>query len=150
MFGGGPDIVGLVDRWRPEKWYRSEKKFENDLADYLRQNTGQQTTVRTQGRSNIDILVNDQIGVELKRKLTPSKVDRLMGQLGRYEFSTVIVPVCGASENAWEDLVQRTQQETGMGFGQQQEIIPIRKEKNDPTNGGSGNQGLFGLDDGFL
>jgi len=150
MFGGGPDIVGLVEQWQPEKWYQSEKKFENDLAEYLRQNTGRQTKVRTQGRSNIDILVNDQIGIELKRKLTPSKVDRLMGQLGRYEFTTAIVPVCGTSENAWEELVQRTQQGPGMGFDQQQEIIPIRKERNDPNPRGRGNQDPFGLGDGFL
>ena len=150
MFGGGPDIVGLVDQWRPKKWYQSEKKFENDLAEYLRENTGRQTKVRTQGRSNIDILVNDQIGIELKRKLTPSKVDRLMGQLGRYEFATAIVPVCGTSENAWEELVQRTQQGPGMGFGQQQEIIPIRKEKNDSNSGNRGNQDPFGLSDGLL
>ena len=150
MLGGGPNIVGLVEQWRPEKWYRSEKKFEEDLADYLRKNTGRQTKVRTQGRSNIDILVNDHIGIELKRKLTPSKVDRLMGQLGRYEFSTAIVPVCGATENAWEDLVEGTRQGHGMEFGQQQEVIPIRKEKNDPQRNHRGGQDSFGLGEGFF
>ena len=150
MFGGGvlggPDIVGLVEQWRPEKWYRSEKKFEADLADYLRENTGRGTTVRTQSRNNnIDIRVGDAVGIELKRKLTPSKVDRLIGQLDRYDFPTVIIAVCGSSDNAWEDLRERTRRGSGIGVGQQQEVIPIRKEKNDRATHRDDDQDLFGL-----
>lgn len=143
---GGPDIAGLVEQWRPEKWYRSEKKFEDDLAGYLRENTGRGTTVRTQSRNNnIDIRVGDAVGIELKRKLTPSKVDRLIGQLDRYDFPTVIIAVCGSSDNAWEDLRERTRRGPGMGFGQQQEVIPIRKEKNDRATGRDDGQDPFGL-----
>lgn len=153
MFGGfgGSDIVGIVDDWHPEKWYRSEKKFEDDLAAYLRDRVRRDTTVRTQSRrQNIDIRVGDSVGIELKRKLTPSKVDRLIGQLDRYDFPTVLVVVCGSSDNAWEDLRERIPRNDEFGFEQQQEVIPIRKEKNDRRSAQSQQDYPFGLGGGGL
>lgn len=152
MFGGfgGPDVVGLVDRWQPEKWYRSEKKFEDDLAAYLRDNTGRDTTVRTQARrQNIDIRVGDSVGIELKRKLTPSKVDRLIGQLDRYDFPTIIVVACGSSDNAWEDLRERIPRGDQFGFDSQ-EVIPIRKEKSDRRSNRGRQDDPYGMDGGLF
>lgn len=153
MMFGGPSIVELVEHWQPARWYRHEKKFEKDLAEFLREELPD-TTVRTQGRQRIDIRVGEELGIELKRKLTPTKVDRLIGQLERYEFPRILVVVCGSSENAWEILQEQTHKYRG-GFGEKR-VATLRKEKEDLRSSsaeeeqdllGSGgrSEGLFGL-----
>lgn len=149
----GPDVPGLVDAWQPASWYGHEKKFENDLAKFLRSQLDG-TTVRTQGRQRIDIRVGQDVGIELKRDLTPSKVDRLMGQLDKYDYPDLLVVVCGSSENAWEDLQERVRKYQDP-FGSKQ-VMLFRKEEEDlrsqtsaeagiNQHGGGQPEGLFGF-----
>lgn len=83
--------------------------------------------------------------MSLRRNLTPSKVDRLIGQLDQYNSPTIIIAVCGLSDNAWEDLRERTRRDSGIGVEQQQKVIPIRKEKNDRATRRDDDQDPFGL-----
>lgn len=85
MIGGDhqtfQQVVDAMERWIPEKKYRRETKFRDDLQDYLdaQLNSGgggvlgggmsQQDHVVSveHGKVNADVCVNDQIGIELKR-----------------------------------------------------------------------------------
>jgi len=143
---GGNDVVGLIERWQPEKWYRSEKKFQEDLANYLRNNvgsnqgfgmsSGEKPAVRTETRNNkADIRVGKNTAIEMKRKLeSTSKLDRCVRQVERYSesFGQVIVVVCGASDNMWEELRESINDKFGQPsmMGNQTQVTPIRKEKS--------------------
>lgn len=144
--------MDVVDRWFPDDWYRREKRFEEDLAKFLRENLSD-TTVRTQGRQRIDIRVGEDTGIELKRDLTPTKVDRLIGQIERYDFHRILVVVCGSSENAWELLREQVRRYDGFAGGKR--VLIFRKEEEDllakgtaddsSFDEGVGSEGLFGL-----
>lgn len=145
MLFGGPSVVELVERWQPDRWYRHEKRFEKDLAGFLREHLPD-THVRTQGRLRVDIQVGDQVAIELKRKLTTTKARRLVGQIKDYshEFSTVLAVVCGADDNAWTDFERLTQEFDG-GFGPAR-LHRIRKRRGGNANERTGSEGdLFGV-----
>lgn len=167
MIGGGlgNEVLQYIEEWIPERSYRSEKKFQNDLQDYLDQRLnesggmgiglgggGGSVPVRKEyGQANADVAVDDEVGIELKRNLTNSNIDRLAGQIRKYkkEFPVVIVVACGIKDmGRWREL-QADYEGSGMGIGMNQsEVHFIYKKKEhfgkDPSEIGDDSFGFGG------
>lgn len=163
MVGGGlsQEVIGYVEEWIPERRYRTETKFQNDLQSYLDyrlneaggQGLGgrQQIPVKREyGQVNADVAVGNDIGIELKRDFTNSKKHRLSGQITDYrkEFPCVIVAACGISDmDGWRELENEYGGMGGLGMNQSQvHFIHKRKEYfgKDPSEIRRDNDGLFG------
>jgi hypothetical protein len=167
MFGGDSqtfhDTVDLVEQWIPEKKYRSERKFRDDLQEYLdeRLNSqsggmmggGQDHVVTVEhGQVNADVCVDGKIGIELKRDLSNSQTKKLRGQIDAYldHYPFVIGCACGIDDmDGWRTLKNRFEQSGGMGaIGMDQsEVVLIHKPKEhfgkDPRDVDRGG-GFFG------
>lgn len=166
MMGGGicNEVVGYVEEWIPERKYRKEHRFQNDLQEYLdaRLNesggmgTGfgmggsdQMPVKREHGSVNADVAVGDEVGIELKRNLTNSQKHRLSGQITDYrkEFPCVIVVACGISDmDGWRELRNEYGGSGGVAMNQSQvHFVHKRKERFGKGSSGSGSD-----DGGFL
>ena len=171
MFGGGQQtfqqVVDLLDQWRPEKAYRSERKYQQDLQDYLDEqlNSGGMGVlgagmgsgdyvVRTEyGHVNADVAVDDTVGIELKYNLTNSQVKKLRGQIESYrdEFPNVIACACGVKDmDGWRELKNSYQDGSGgFGMGQGQVVFVLKRKdeaksrQNSQTARDSERGGLF-------
>lgn len=168
MIGSGPNpqnVVQLVKRWRPKKAYRSERKFQNDLQDYLDDQLnrgggllgggGRNVVVsKEHGQANADVAVGDDIGIELKRNLTNGQKKKLRGQIEEYRdyYGTVIAVACGVNDmDGWRDLQNAYQQGSGMGLdmgmgGGTGQVFFVHKRKENFGTGSSG-QGGDSVDD---
>lgn len=172
MFGGGQQtfqkVLDLLDQWRPEKAYRSERKYQQDLQNYLDEQLngssglgglgggmgGGDYVVRTEyGHVNADVAVDDDVGIELKYNLTNSQVKKLRGQIESYqdEFPCVIACACGVKDmDGWREL-KNSYQGGGGGLGMEQSQVAFvhkKKEEAQSRQGGSQNRGSDS--DGFL
>lgn len=163
------DVVRAIQKWVPEKHYRSEKGYQNDLSQYLRNAMKQPqgllsqsadvTVHKESGREVCDVVVNRTVGIELKYNLKrKSDVDRLVGQVTGYkkEYDGVIIALVG---NVYPDVVDQLKSKlqsesgTGVGLGAPAEapvrIIEIGKDGAAQDKGGStdpfGSDGLFGI-----
>lgn len=159
----GPRVLNLVEAWTPEKAYRSENKFRDDLKEYLETNLndkrggvmGQNRTHslrKERGKSRADIAIDDEVGIELKREIKDSKLRRLRDQINDYqkEYDYVVVCACGVQETGkWNELRQDFDGQGGMGLGmgQMTTIQFVEKRKDGRTfrdsSGGAGG-GLLG------
>lgn len=178
MFGGGQQtfqqILDLLDQWRPEKAYRSERKYQQDLQEYLDEKLnesggfgsgmggfgggmgGSEKVVRTEyGHVNADVAVDDDVGIELKYNLTNSQVKKLRGQIESYrdEFPYVIACACGVKDmDGWRELKNAYQGGTG-GLGMDQsQVAFVLKQKDEAQSRQDGQQNTesnSGLFDGF-
>ncbi|MFB6187286.1 MAG: hypothetical protein ABEI86_10520 [Halobacteriaceae archaeon] len=176
MMGGGlcNEVVGYIEEWIPERAYRSETKFQNDLQDYLDYRLNESGGMgmgmdigmgggsesipvkREHGSVNADVAVGDEVGIELKRDFTNSKKHRLSGQITEYrkEFPCVIVVACGISDkDGWREL-QNEYGGMGGGFGMEQSTIEfVHKKKEhfgkDPDDIRRDEGGFFGGGDLF-
>lgn len=167
MIGGGmcQEVVGYVQEWIPERSYRTETKFQNDLQAYLdhRLNEsgglgfglgmggGQQVPVkREHGSVNADVAVGDEVGIELKRDFTNSKKHRLSGQITDYrkEFPCVIVVACGISDmDGWRELQNEYGGMGGLGTSHGQVQFVHKKKAHfgkDPREIRRDDNSLFG------
>lgn len=155
MIGGGPsgrEVLRLVEDWIPEKAYRSEVKYSNDLQDWLDRELnsggmgmgGRDVVVsREHGQANADVAVDGEIGIELKYNFKNTQADRLAGQIDRYieYYPTVIVVACGLKDtDRWRKLKNRWE---GQGFGAQADVFFVHKRKD--NFGGSRSGGGAGL-----
>ena len=109
---------------------------------------------RESGRARADLVVNQTIGIEMKRNLSNSQTKKLRGQIEEYldEYPYVIVCACGIDDmDGWRRLKNKYQGGAG-GFGM--DISVVEFVAKDPENYGKepGRQGsgggLFG-DFGF-
>lgn len=141
MFGGqqlGPQVLQLVEAWVPQKAYRSEKKFQTDLKDFLEAELsrgggmfGQSRTYairKERGKSRADLTVNDEVGIELKREVRNSSLRRLRDQIHDYrdEYPYVIICACGFQETGkWNELKQEYEGQQSMGLGMSLESTSI-------------------------
>lgn len=158
----GPRVLDIVEAWRPRKNYRSETKFQNDLKEFLNEELsgggmmdpmgGREIPVRREyGPPNADLAVDDQVGIEMKRKLSNSQANALRGQIENYTdyFPYVIVCTCGLSdEGAWRELKNKYQGGGMMGFGQNAQVKFVYKNPDnygEPPGGGGGMFGGGGL-----
>lgn len=168
-------VARSVDDWIPKKAYRTEKKFQNELQQYLDErlnsggggdgllggfggSTGETYIVsKERGNANADIVVNDIVGIELKRDLTNSQIKKLRGQIEEYRdnYPYVIACPCGVKDvDGWRRLQSKYDQQGGMGGGlgdQRGQVTFIWKQKENFGNSsgggglGSGGGGLFDL-----
>lgn len=159
-------VVDLVDSWVPEKEYGHERKFQNELQDYLdyQLNEGQSSggllgggqqrdlPVSTEhGKSRADVVVDDSVGIELKRDLTNSQRKKLDGQIKDYlrEYPYVIVCACGIQDlDGWRRLKNEYEGQAGFGMDQGEVVFIHKRNENygkDPRDvGGEGGGGGFG------
>lgn len=160
-------VIDLVDAWIPKEEYGHERKFQSELQDHLdyqlneRQQGGggmgsfgggqqRDLPVSTeQGKSRADVVVDDLVGIELKRDLTNSQRKKLDGQIKDYlrEYPYVIVCACGIQDkDGWRRLKNDYEGQSGFGMNQQEVVfIHKRKEnygKDSSERSGSGS-GLF-------
>lgn len=101
-------VVDRLEAWEPETRFRKERTFQESMAEYLDHalaSTNYQ--VEKEGKLQIDIAVDNQVGIELKHSPNANEVDRLNGQIERYknEFDTVIVAFFGDVHSRWERLI---------------------------------------------
>lgn len=102
------------------------------------------------GKARADVVVDDLVGIELKRDLTNSQRKKLDGQIKDYlrEYPYVIVCACGIQDtDGWRRL--KNEYEGTAGFGMdQQEVVFIHKRKenygNDPSELGRNYDGFLG------
>jgi len=169
MIGGGlgNEVLQYVEEWIPDRSYRSETKFQNDLQEYLDQRlnesggmglgiglgggSGSQIPVkREHGSVNADVAVGDDIGIEMKRDFTNSKKHRLSGQITDYqkEFPYVIVVACGISDmDGWRELQNEYGGPGGIGMNQSEIHFVHKKKENfgkDPSEVNRGGDGPLG------
>lgn len=165
--GGGlsQEVIGYVEEWIPERSYRTESKFQNDLQSYLDYRLNEQggqglgggmggrqqiPVKREYGQVNADVAVGGDIGIELKRDFTNSNKHRLSGQIKDYqkEFPCVLVVACGISDmDGWRELENEYGGMGGLGMNQSQvHFIHKRKEYfgKDPSEIRRDNDGFFG------
>jgi len=150
MFGGptlGDQVYRLVEAWIPQRAYRTEGKFRDDLMQFLdtelNDNGGgliapqrQTFAVRKErGRARADITVDDEVGIELKRDVTNSGLRRLRDQIHDYrdDYPYVVICACGLKQTGkWNELKQEYEgsQGMGLGFGPSSTIRFVEKVKD--------------------
>lgn len=162
----GPQVWDLVQRWTPSQVYDHERKYQSELQEYLDDQLndsdggmgfgmgGQQShAVSTErGTAYGDVVVDDTVGIELKRNFSNSQKRKLRGQLEDYgdNYDFVIACTCGVEDtDGWHEVENKFS-------GGQRGIIEmteyrfiIKHRVNFGESGDSGNGGLLG-GDGFL
>ncbi|KXB08072.1 hypothetical protein AKJ58_00965 [candidate division MSBL1 archaeon SCGC-AAA385D11] len=141
MFGGGlfQEVVGLVDQWIPEKEYGHENKFQDVLGDFLRNKLRYQYQKRipVNVRKNVhgiqvDVLVNKNIPIEMKRNLNKAQWRALDSEVGDYLniYNSLIVVICGVEkEEVIDDLTNKYQGDQ-WGFTPQNLVVRVKRRKN--------------------
>lgn len=154
MFGGDQqlfnEVVRAVDMWIPSKEYGHEAKFQNELQDFLdtKLNANSQgghdigldsadrVVERESGRSRADVVVNQRVGIEMKRDLSNSQTKKLRGQIEALldEYPFVIVCACGIQDmDGWRKLKNTYQGRRGdIGM----DISTVEFIEKDPANYG--------------
>jgi hypothetical protein len=125
MIGGGVcnEVVEHIEAWVPDE-HDDEYGFQNALQSYLDTQlnesgnsnvhvglgggTGEQYEVkREHGKSQADVAVGDEVGIEMKRDLTNGQINEFRGQIEKYkkEFPCVVAVACGISDmDGWREL----------------------------------------------
>lgn len=115
------EVLTAVDAWVPTKEYGHESKFQNELQGFLDSELnsgggglgldmgcgGERVVERESGRARADIVVNQTVGIEMKRELSNSHTKKLRGQIEEYlaEYPFVIVCACGIQDmDGWRRL----------------------------------------------
>jgi hypothetical protein len=172
MMGGDhqlfQDVLDLVAFWIPQRAYGHERKFQSELQEFLNYELNDaggadplaldasgrhEHVVSTEhGKSYADVVVDDSVGIELKRDLSNSQTKKLRGQIEDYldNYPFVIVCACGIDDmDGWRDLKNEYEGSQGMGLGLEQggEVAFVHKKREnygkdpDDVRGGGG---LFG------
>lgn len=170
MMGGeqtARHVLDLVEAWSPEKAYGHESKFQNDLKAFLDEQLNEQgggtgllgglgggqehVVSRERGKARADVVVDDLVGIELKRDLTNSQTKKLRGQIEEYcdEYPFVIVCACGIEDmDGWRSLKNKYEGTVG-GLGMDaSEVRFVHKRKE--NYGKDHDFGGGGLLDGWL
>jgi hypothetical protein len=118
----------LVEEWVPSEQYNHERDYQSDLQEYLQTHLNQGSDMlgnerahdvsTERGASRGDVVVNDLIGIELKRDFSNDQEKKLKGQLSDYqkEYDFVIACACGINDMDGWNRVKKEFQSTGMGF----------------------------------
>lgn len=177
MLGGdqlGQQVLNHVERWVPAQKYGHENKYQSELQDYLDDalnNQGGMTgmglgmgggsgghAVSTEhGTSYGDVVVDNTVGIELKRNFSNSQKKKLRGQLEDYadNYDYVIACACGIDDmDGWRELenIFTNRQQGLMDVTQFAFVIKHREDMGDGGRGvsgggrGGGDGGLFGGD----
>lgn len=148
-------VSSAIDDWTPSEAYGHESKFQNELQEYLdrRLNSGNDMMLgpteevvveREHGTVNGDVVVNGDIGIEMKRDLSNSQIKKLRGQIEEYqkEYTHVIALACGINDmDGWRKL--KNDYENQMGMGMDPDAAPVKfihKRKSNYGEGASADQ----------
>lgn len=164
MFGGGGNVARqvaqLVEQWNPSQVYDHERKYQSELQEFLDSELNSQQggfgmnagggghVVSTErGVSRGDVVVDDVVGIELKRNFSNSQKKKLRGQLEDYadNYDFVIACACGIEDmDGWRELENKVggSRQGFMDATQFKFVIKRREEMG--STGGSGNGGLLG------
>jgi hypothetical protein len=169
MIGGGvgPEVLDLVKRWNPSEEYGHERKYQSELQDYLDEELNEQGggmglgmggsgghVVSTEhGTAYGDVVVDDIVGVELKRNFSNDQKKKLRGQLEDYadSYDYVIACACGIDDmDGWRELENKFSNQQ-RGVMDMTEFAFVVKRRDDMGSGhGGGDDGIFGGDSGGL
>lgn len=173
MLGGnqlGRQVLDLVESWTPSAVYSHENKFQSELQEYLDDSLNSQRgglgvdlgmggggghTVSTErGTSYGDVVVDDEVGIELKRNFSNSQKKKLRGQLEDYadNYSFVIACACGIDDmDGWRELENKfSNLQRGMMDTTEFIFVIKRREKmGESRRGFRDDGGLLGSDGMF-
>jgi hypothetical protein len=171
MIGGGNQpfqaVVDLVEAWRPAKDYGHENKFQTELSEFLDEQLNESSggpggmdglfgggsggtnhiVSRERGNSRGDVVVDDVVGIEMKRHFSNDQKKKLRGQLEDYSdnYPYVIALACGIDDmDGWRELENKFSNRGGMGMGMGMDqteftfIIKDRDNFGDPHDFGGG------------
>ncbi len=84
-------VLTAIEEWTPRRRRNSEEAYKIELREYFENNANYTVSEET-GESNVDIVVNKIIAIELKKSPSLSEYDRLFGQIARHlnSFNYVI------------------------------------------------------------
>lgn len=157
------ETLDLVQYWVPERAYDHENKFRDELKQFLDRNLNENRdaglmggmqrelpVASEHGKSNGDVVVDDVVGIEMKRNFTNSNKHQLEGQINDYldNYPYVIVCACGVDDvDGWRELKNKYSGQQGMGM-QTQEVVFVHKRKENygknPDDIGRNDGGPFG------
>ncbi|WP_435066789.1 hypothetical protein [Haloplanus sp. C73] len=161
MIGGiGPQVWDLVQQWTPSETYDHERKYQAELQEYLdgQLNEGSSMGLGMGGQRNYavstergtargDVVVNDTVGIELKRNFSNNQKRKLRGQLEDYgdNYDFVIACACGVEDtDGWREVQNKfTGNQRGMFDMTEFRFIIKRREDFGKRRDGDGD-GLFG------
>lgn len=164
MIGGGvgPEVLDLVKQWNPSQVYDHERKYQSELQDYLDEQLnnhgssmglgmggGQSHVVSTErGTAYGDVVVDDVVGIELKRDFSNSQKKKLRGQLDDYgdSYDYVIACACGIEDmDGWRELENKfSNQQRGVMDMTEFAFVYKRRDNMGSGNSDSGDDGFFG------
>lgn len=159
----GGQVLDLVDQWVPSEVHGHEREYQSELQDYLDEALNQQSggfglgmggggghVVSTErGTSYGDVVVDDEVGIELKRNFTNSQKKKLRGQLEDYadNYDYVIACACGIEDmDGWRELENKfiNSNRGMMDMTQFVFVIKRREDMGRDDNSGGGGGGLLG------
>jgi hypothetical protein len=160
----GGQVLDLVDQWVPSEVHGHERDYQSELQDYLDEKLNQQSggfglgldagggshVVSTEhGTSYGDVVVDGEVGIELKRNFSNSQKKKLRGQLEDYadNYDWVIACTCGIEDmDGWRELENKflgsnrgMMNPTQFGF-----VIKRREDMGNDASSGGNDGGLLG------
>ena len=90
-------VIQLVEKWIPDRKRRSEEGYQVALRSFLEQK--RYRVEEGAGDSDVDLAVNDKVGIELKKDPVLAEYDRCFGQIARHlnNYDYVLVVVLNAT-----------------------------------------------------
>lgn len=157
-------VVNLIHAWRPSQDYGHERKFQKELADFLDEELNNQSTgmfgdmmggsggsnyvvSRERGNARGDVVVDDTVGIEMKRHFSNDQKRKLRGQLEDYadSYPYVIALACGIdNKDGWREVENKFAQGRGMGMNQIQFSFIIKRRENFGKDHDFSGRGDFG------
>jgi hypothetical protein len=165
MLGGGIErtVWNLVQDWTPSEVYGHERKYQSELQEYLDtqlnesggagmgMGMGNRTShqvSKERGTAYGDVVVDDTVGIELKRNFSNSQKRKLRGQLEDYgdNYDFVIACTCGVEDtDGWREVENKFSQGRGGMMDMTEYRFVVKRRKNfgeDSRNDRGG--GIFG------
>lgn len=153
------NVLDLVEQWIPSEVHGHEKEYQSELQDYLDEALNQQSggldlgigagsggghVVSTErGTSYGDVVVDDKVGIELKRNFSNSQKKKLRGQLEDYadNYDYVIACACGIEDmDGWRELENKFNDRNRGMMDMTDFAFVIKQRENmgsDPDRGGN-------------
>lgn len=163
VIGGqiGPEVWRLVRNWTPTEVHDHERKYQPELQDYLDEQLnggggpmdvgmggGRSHAVSTErGTAYGDVVVDDTVGIELKRNFSNSQKRKLRGQLEDYgdSYGFVIACACGIEDtDGWREVKNELSGQRGTMDVTEFRFTTKRRENFGDDGGGGQSGGLLG------
>jgi hypothetical protein len=144
------DVLKTILEWTPQTEYSTETKYRDDLLECLKKNLNSETKDFTStiwglehsgfhyikkeaGRGLVDIGIDNEIGIELKRNFkSKTQMNRPVGQVVDYLISgylCVIIVLCGKTDQEAFDTLKHNLKQifkyVSISLGEDERIIKI-------------------------